>query len=261
LIASTQVDYEPQYAPDGKKILFSSARSGAMELWTCDSSRGEPAQLTSLGGTTLPGSPRWSPDSRWIAFDAPKSGNTHNFVIAVDGGAPRQLTQGTTNHVRPSWSTDGKWIYFGSNRSGEWQVWKAPAQGGDAVQVTKGGGREAFESVDGKLIFYSKYQKPGIWSVPVKGGEEGQVLEKAAEGNWGVARDGICFFDWKDAVHPVMQFYSFRDRRSTTLYEFPRGTLLDRGKTAISVSPDERWILYTQIDQGGSNLMLVENFR
>jgi Tol biopolymer transport system component len=259
-IASTETDYEPQYSPDGKKILFSSARSGAMDLWTCDSSRGELAQLTSLGGT-LPGSARWSPDSRWIAFDAPKSGNTHIFVISADGGAPRQLTQGTTNHVRPSWSSDGKWVYFGSNRSGDWQVWKMPAQGGDAVQVTKGGGREAFESLDRKLLLYSKYQGPGIWSVPVEGGEEAKVLDKAAQAIWAVARDGICFFDWKDAVHPVMQFYSFRDRRSTTLYEFPRGTLLDRGNTAISVSPDERWILYTQIDQGGSNLILVENFR
>jgi len=29
----------------------------------------------------------------------------------------------------------------------------------------------------------------------------------------------------------------------------------------LSVSPDEHWLLYTQIDQGGSDLMLVENFR
>jgi hypothetical protein len=111
------------------------------------------------------------------------------------------------------------------------------------------------------VLFFSKYQKPGIWSIPAAGGEEAQVLENAGQSIWGVARDGICFFDWKDAAHPVMQFYNFRDRRSTTLYEFPRGTLLDRGNAAISVSPDERWILYTQIDQGGSNLMFVENFR
>jgi Tol biopolymer transport system component/predicted Ser/Thr protein kinase len=259
-IASTQLDDEPQYSPDGKKIVFCSGRSGTPELWTCDGNGRELAQLTSLGGPPS-GSPRWSPDSRWIAFDAPKSGNIHIFIISADGSAPRQLTQGSTNSIRPSWSSDGKWVYFGSNRSGEWQIWKAPAQGGDTVQVTKGGGREAFESVDGKLLFYSKSQGPGIWSVPVEGGEETQVINKAGQSIWGVARDGICFFDWKDAVHPLMQFYNFRDRRWTTLYEFPQGTLLDGGNTAISVSPDERWILYTQIDQAGSNLVLVENFR
>jgi Tol biopolymer transport system component len=127
-IASTEWDGEPQYSPDGKKIVFSSARSGTMELWTCDSHGRKPAQLTSLG-SPIAGSPRWSHDSRWIAFDAPKSGNTHVFVISVDGGAPRQLTQGATNNARPSWSSDGKWVYFGSNRSGDWQVWKMPAQG------------------------------------------------------------------------------------------------------------------------------------
>jgi Tol biopolymer transport system component len=259
-IASTQVEDEPQYSPDGKKIVFSSWRSGTQELWTCDSSGGEPTQLTSFGGPP-PGSPRWSPDSRWIAFDAPKSGNSHIFVISADGGAPRQLTQGATNNVRPSWSGDGKWVYFGSNRSGKWQVWKAPAQGGNAGQVTKGGGREAFESLDGKMLLYAKYQGPGIWSVPVEGGDEDQVFNKAGQSIWAVARDGICFFDWKDAVHPLIQFYNFRNRRSTTVYEFPRGTNVGTGDTAISVSPDGRWILYTQVDQVGSNLVLVENFR
>jgi hypothetical protein len=54
---------------------------------------------------------------------------------------------------------------------------------------------------------------------------------------------------------------NFRDRRTTTLREFPRGTSLDSGSSAITVSPDERWILYTQLDQAGSNLVMVENFR
>jgi hypothetical protein len=78
---------------------------------------------------------------------------------------------------------------------------------------------------------------------------------------WALAKDGIYFFDWKDVLRPVMQSYSFSSRRSTTLYEFPRGTHLDTGDSAISISPDERWILYTQFDQAGSNLVLVENFR
>ena len=87
------------------------------------------------------------------------------------------------------------------------------------------------------------------------------MLEKGGLSIWGVAKDGICFFDWKDALHPLVQFYNFRDRRTTTLHAFPRGTSLDIGSSAITVSPDERWMLYTQIDQVGSNLVLVENFR
>jgi len=258
-IASTQVDEDPRYSPDGKKILFASDRSGTMDLWTSNTTGDEPAQLNT--GRTPPGSPRWSPDSRWITFDSPQSGNSHIFVISADGGAVRRVTQGASNNARPSWSGDGKWIYFGSNRTGEWQVWKEPAQGGDAVQVTKRGGREAFESPDGKLVFYAKFPEPGIWSVPPDGGEETQVIQKAGQSLWAMARDGICFFDWKDTLTPIVQFYGFRDPRTKTWYEFPRGTHIDTLSSAISVSPDGRWILYTQIDQAGSNLMLVDNFR
>jgi hypothetical protein len=37
--------------------------------------------------------------------------------------------------------------------------------------------------------------------------------------------------------------------------------LNNNGGPAISVSHDGRWIIYTQLDQSGSNLVLVENFR
>ncbi len=73
-IASTQPDLEPQFSPDGTKIVFSSARSGNYEIWVCDREGRNPVQLTSFNGPEL-GSPRWSPDSRWIAFDSPKAGN------------------------------------------------------------------------------------------------------------------------------------------------------------------------------------------
>ena len=112
----------------------------------------------------------------------------------------------------------------------------------------------------GKRLFYAKPSEPGIWSVPVEGGEEMKVMEKAGQSAWTVAKDGICFLEWKDLLHPLMQFYRFRDRRFTTLYEFPARTFLERTATALSVSPDERWVLYTQYDQTGSNLVLVENF-
>jgi len=101
-IASTQSEEEPRFAPDGKKIVFSSGRSGKTELWTCDREGRNAVQLTSFNGPPH-GSPRWSPDSRWIAFDCPKAGNYDIFVISADGGLPRRLTTGPANKIRPSW--------------------------------------------------------------------------------------------------------------------------------------------------------------
>jgi len=48
------------------------------------------------------------------------------------------------------------WIYFGSKRTGRWETWKVRADGGEVVQVTRNGGQMAFESPDGRFIYYTK---------------------------------------------------------------------------------------------------------
>jgi len=260
-IASTQPDGEPQFSADGTKIVFTSARSGNYEIWVCDREGRNPVQLTSSNGPDL-GSPRWSPDSRWIAFDNPKAGNSDIYVIGADGGQPRRLTNGPSNNVRPSWSQDGRWIYFGSNRSGDSQIWKQPSQGGAAVQVTKAkGGEEAFESLDGKFVYYAKLDVPGVWKVPVAGGEETRVLGRGEEGVWALTGQGICVFDLSGSAGAALQFYNFATGKVTLLKEFSKDIRVRTNDNALTVSPDGRWILYTQYDQSSSNLMLVENYR
>jgi Tol biopolymer transport system component len=259
-IASTS-DQEPQFSPDETKIVFSSARSGNPEIWVCDREGRNPVQLTSFNGPQV-GSPRWSPDSRWIAFDSNKSGHMDTYIISAEGGPPRRPTSGPSNNVRPSWSRDGRSIYYGSHRSGDWQIWKQPAQGGAAVQVTKTkGAREAFESLDGRFVYYAKLYAPGIWRVPVEGGEETRVLDRGGQGIWALTGQGICFLDFgRSAGAAALKFYNFATGKVTLLREFSKDTRVDADDTALTVSPDGRWILYTQFDQSGSNLMLVENF-
>jgi Tol biopolymer transport system component/tRNA A-37 threonylcarbamoyl transferase component Bud32 len=260
-IASTQWDLEPQFSPDGTKIVFSSARSGSFEIWVCDREGKNAVQLTSSNGPEV-GSPRWSPDSRWIAFDSLKAGNSDIYVISTDGRPARRLTTGPHNNTRPSWSTDGRWIYFGSNRSGDWQIWKQLAQGGAAVPVTKTeGGEEAFESLDGKSVYYAKLDAPGIWKVPAAGGEETRVLDRGGVAVWALTGQGICFFDLNGSTGIALKFYNFATGKVTLLRQFSKDTSVDTGATSLSVSPDGGWILYTQLDQSGSNLMLVENYR
>jgi Tol biopolymer transport system component len=262
LIASTQADGEPQFSPDGKKIVFSSSRSGTEEIWVCDQDGRNPVQLTSFNGP-LAGSPRWSPDGRWIAFDM-SQGNADIYVISAVGGPPRRLTEGPSNNARPSWSRDGRWIYFGSSRGGDRQIWKEAVLGGAAVQVSKNGGREAFESADGKFVYWARENDAGIWRIPVEGGEETQVINRGRIGLWALTDQGLCFFDLSNPTGPALKLYSFATQKATLLRQFSKDTRIETSSvpdTALSVSPDGRWILYTQRDQSGSDLMLVENFR
>jgi Tol biopolymer transport system component len=190
-----------------------------------------------------------------------KEGSNDIYVISADGGSPHRLTTEASTDVRPSWSKNERWIYFGSNRLGGWQVWKVPAQGSAAVQVTRRGGREAFESADGKFIYYAKLATPGIWRTPVGGGDEIQILQEGGMGAWALTGDGICLID-KRSPGAAIKFYDFDTHQLTTLREFGRDVLFDPStSTAIAVSPDGRWILYTQVDQSGSDLMLVDNYR
>jgi Tol biopolymer transport system component len=259
LITSTQPDLEPQFSHDGKKIVFTSARSGTYAIWVCDRDGLNAVELAS-DGTTV-GSPRWSPDSDWIAFDSPKAGNSDIYVINANGGPVRRLTAGPSNNIRPSWSKDGRWIYFGSNRSGDWQIWKQPAQGGTAVQVTKKGGTEAFESLDGKFVYYAKAGSTGIWKVPAQGGDEPQVLEHGAQAVWALTGEGIYFSEVVSSILPVLKFYRFATGQVEIFRKFSKDTRFDVNSTAFSISPDGRWIIYTQIDQASSDLMLMENYR
>jgi hypothetical protein len=64
-----------------------------------------------------------------------------------------------------------------------------------------------------------------------------------------------------DPAGPALKWYSFATSKATLLRQFSKDTRVDTGGTALSVSPDGRWIMYTQIDQSGSDLTLVENFR
>jgi eukaryotic-like serine/threonine-protein kinase len=262
-ISSTLTDDIPQYSSDGKKIAFESDRSGSDEIWVCNSDGSNPQQLTFFGGPKT-GSPRWSPDGKQIVFDSRPDGPADIYIISSDGGKPHRLIGDPSDDVAPSWSRNGKWIYFASDRSGQGQVWKMPTSGGQAVQVTQKGGFVAFESPDGKFVYYAKNDEvpTSVWKVPVDGGEETRVLDPISYGfNFAVVDEGIYFLppprSYTTEGMPV-QFFSFATGQIKTV---STSTIEKPMWAGLAVSPDARWILFTQIDQHGSDLVLVENFQ
>ncbi|HSE37763.1 MAG TPA: protein kinase, partial [Blastocatellia bacterium] len=264
LISSSKSDSAPQYAPDGKRITFRSDRSGSLEIWACEADGSNPLQLTNFNGPQA-GSSSWSPDGRQIAFDARPEGNPDIFVISAEGGRPRRLTEDPAEEIAPSWSRDGRWIYFESNLSGSTEIWKVPAEGGEARQVTKGGGSVAKESVDGKILYYTKGRNlAGIWRVPVEGGEERLVLDTHKAGYWSawtVVERGIYFLTAEKLAHPAIEFFDFTTGGVTEVAALSKPFRPWTNPEGLSVSPDGRWILYTQEDRADMDIMLVENFR
>jgi Tol biopolymer transport system component len=224
----------------------------------CEADGSRPIQLTYLRARI--GSPRWSPDSRKIAFDLRAEGNSDIYLIGADGGQPRRLTVEPSEENSPSWSQDGRWLYLCSNRSGSLQVWKMPAEGGQAAQLTRQGGHFAIESPDGKFLYYVKgRQLPGIWRIPVGGGAETPVLDRHQAGrwrSWTVTEQGIYFATAENLSRPLIEFFSFATGKVTQIAALEKSFFL-----GLSVSPDGRWLIYTQVDQSGSDIMLMENFR
>jgi len=249
------------FSPDGKRIAFSSGRSsheGKTEVWVCDSDGSNPVQLTSLDAYS--GSACWSPDSERIAFDSNVDDKIAIYLISANGGKARRMTSGSASNYQPSWSRDGRWIYFASDRTGEDQLWKMPAGGGEAVQVTRNGGFTGMESADGKTLYYAKgLYVTSLWKVPVYGGEETRVLESLVwSKNFAVVDSGTYFIPTPPAgaTSSSIQFFSFATRKIRSVAATAKPALY-----GLTISPDGRWILYTQIDQSATELMLVENFQ
>ena len=261
LIFSAMQEEGPQYSPDGKRIAFQSTRSGSFEIWRADADGSNLVQLTSMGGP-LTGTPRWSPDGRWISFDSRPGAHPNIHIVSADGGPVRSFANNSSDDGVASWSHDGKWIYFASNRSGSWQVWKRTADGGPAMQVTSNGGFAPLESADGKYLYYTKFDSPGAFRVPVSGGEEVTILEEPPQGYWGyfaVAANGLYYTGDTGNHKPGLKLYDFATKKISVV------TALDKepyyGAPGLAVSPDGRSVLYVQLDEGRDSLMLAENFR
>jgi Tol biopolymer transport system component/DNA-binding winged helix-turn-helix (wHTH) protein len=249
----------PEVSPDGKRVAFESDRLGFWDIWTCDLDGSRCDQITSLHGTA--GRARWSPNGRYLAFEFHPNERSEIYLVEVPGGVPHLFpTIPGSDNLSPSWSRDGKWIYFASKSGGEaFQVWKAPFAGGAPIRLTKHGGISPVESFDGRYLYYSKYERPGIWRIPLEdAGDESQVLSDVDPGSWpdwALSREGIYFLKFVK-FHADLAFFDFAQNKTRTLWPLEKGI-----GWGLTLSADGRSLVYVQDQFAESNLMLVRNFR
>lgn len=260
LIASTRMDFAPDLSPDGRRVAFSSNRSGNPEVWLADRTGSNPRQLTHSDRRGAY-RPRWSPDGQFIAYALSGSGESAIYVISSAGGSPAGLTPGKGLDTAPGWSRDGRFIYFLSRRGGSRELWKMPSGGesaGPPVQITQGGAAgEAFESLDGRYVYYIA-TGGGVSMIPAGGGKiraEG-IEGLAGNGTFHPVRDGIYFLAWPEIGRPAsLVFLKQGSKQPVVITEVPEpyGT--------ITASADGRTVLYGKVERRESDLMIVENFR
>ncbi|HEY3458725.1 MAG TPA: winged helix-turn-helix domain-containing protein [Bryobacteraceae bacterium] len=249
LISSTRDEALPKYSPDGKQIVFESNRSGDENIWVANEDGSNPRQVTFFRNAWA-GTPRWSPDGQKIAFDCNVTGNWDIYMVGPQGGKPLQVTTDPANEYKPSWSHDGKWIYFSSSPTGTGQIWKIPAMGGKPIRVTKNTSPEAFESPNGKNLYVGNLTE--LWKMPASGGEETRIWDFLYGASFSPVKDGVYVIDRRD-LH--LKMLDSQGNVVRTIAPVPGPVGLE-----ISVSPDERWAIYTKTDYAASELMLVENF-
>ena len=257
-IMSSLDEISQQFSPDGSRVAFGSNRSGeAFEIWVANADGSNPVQLTNGLGRHQ-GTPRWSPDGRWIAFDSQgQDGHWDIYVIDASGGRPRRVTSEPSDEGIPSFSRDGKWIYFCSDRTGRYEIWRVASGGGQAEQLTENGGIVAFESIDGRTLFYIKGAPSPLFAKLLDGGPERQILDYVSARAFVVVEDGVYYIGrpGDDRQYPL-QFIQFSTGTSRLLTKIGGTPGL-----GLTVSPDRKTFLFATSVTSGSDLMLIENFR
>ena len=90
LIIHPASDQEPEWSPDGKRILFDSDRAGDADIYVMAPDGSGLQQITSSVAKEDHGA--WSPDGHLIAYQYDAGDNTDVWVMRADGTAPRRLT-------------------------------------------------------------------------------------------------------------------------------------------------------------------------
>jgi dipeptidyl aminopeptidase/acylaminoacyl peptidase len=255
----------PQIAPDGSKVVYALVKVTSKHdnyetaLWIVPAGGGSPRQLTA--GPHDSGA-CWSPDGKLLAFlrATEKDGKQEPpqiYVLSMDGGEARALTEMPKGAGNPVWSPDGRSLAFASTTLAKDFNKKDDAPDSDVRVITKAEYRDNDEG----------YLEPGrpshIWVVEVpkilagpqraKPVTTGEFSE--SEITW--SRDSAnLYFTSNRAREPYYQLpHSDIYLISAAGGDIRKIASIDGPISALSLSPDGRRLAFVGEINGGEGVI------
>jgi TolB protein len=157
LTQNKEPDWQPAWAPDGKRIAFSSYQEENWEIYVVDADGTNLVRLTDHAENDF--SPTWAPDGERILFVSRRYGDADLFVLDLAGEDLLQLTSSELDEYDPVWSPDGQWIAYVTQIGSQSDLFVMHADGSDPVNLTNSRYADDFQPVwtpdSTQLIFVS----------------------------------------------------------------------------------------------------------
>jgi serine/threonine protein kinase len=193
-------DFNPVWMPDGRRVLFSSSRGGAVaDLYeTTVSSVGEDRLLFKNADGASPWSV--SPDGRTVLVSSFSAKTADDLWLLPLGEKPslQAFRKSSFDEMEAQFSPDGKWVAFSSDDAGRSEVYvRSLADPSNQIQASSGEGWRPRWRRDGRELFFVSNRKLMAAKIetgpPIRAGEPTALFEREAWFDYAVASDGQRF--------------------------------------------------------------------
>src|SRR4051812_12268040 len=107
------------WSPQSDKFAFIVYAEGANEIAILDTKSTNVERRIKLPGIGSVNHVSWSPDGRNLAFSGQAGGISDLYLLDLQAGTIRQLTNDKYADIQPTWSPDGKTIAFSTDRGAQ----------------------------------------------------------------------------------------------------------------------------------------------